>query len=98
MSALVHYLTGPGSVACDMPWSVVSTVTENWAVVTCNDCRQAGTPVPPPATDVRPSPRAKLRQVRQVLAEWVEGVHDDAETLSIITGIIDKEEPDDGRD
>lgn len=96
MSALTHYLTGPGTVACDMPWSVVSTVTESRALVTCNDCRQVILATPAPSTDVRPSPRAKLREAGKVLAQWEDGIHTDAEALVIIAHIIEEGGPGDG--
>lgn len=96
MSALTHYLTGPGTVACDMPWSVVSTVTESRALVTCNDCRQVILATPAPTTDVRPSVRVKLRQIRQMLGDYDRGVIAEADALNIIRDIIEKGEPGDG--
>lgn len=93
----VHYYTKAG-VACGESWHYVTEVTESFGLVTCFACRktavfkagQIGTGGRPSV----PSSRAKLREIRQVLAEWERGVHSDADALSLTINIIRKESPD----
>jgi hypothetical protein len=96
MSTLVHYYTKAG-VACGTPWKDVTEVTESFGLVTCFACRKSGVFRSAQAgTDGRPSDRTKLRRIKQVLAEWEQGVHPEADALTIIKDIIDEEGPSDG--
>jgi len=102
MSSLCHYDTSEGrtfSVACGANPLTVKVLTSSPQLVTCPLCINSPAyrlTVLEQRTVVRPSVRAKLRRIKQVIAEWEQGVHPEEDALTIIKSIINEEGPSDG--
>ena len=104
MADLCHYETSQGnvfSVACGANPLSVKVLTGDIPLVTCPLCINSPAyrlTVLEQHTDVRPSDRAKLRRIRNLLGDYDRGVHSEEETLAIIKDIINMEGPSHGKD